>query len=51
MALGGLSRTSSRSTVIDFSPAIDYVSLRVLVYTAAAAEAMDWYTYTNVFHW
>lgn len=51
MALGVLSRLISRAAVIDFSPPVDYASLRVLVYTAADGEALDWYTYTNVFHW
>ncbi|KAK4318711.1 hypothetical protein Pmani_010284 [Petrolisthes manimaculis] len=51
VALGSFSYTLMRSSVIDFSPAIDYSSLRVLIFTQGENQLPDWSTYLHIFHW
>ncbi|KAK3869799.1 hypothetical protein Pcinc_024918 [Petrolisthes cinctipes] len=51
VALGSISYTLTRSPIIDFSPAIDYSSVRVLIFTQGENQLPDWSTYLHIFHW
>ncbi|XP_076059374.1 uncharacterized protein LOC143036000 [Oratosquilla oratoria] len=51
VALGPLSVTIPRSYVMDFSPAIDYHVLRLLILRGTSHDALDWGTYILAFHW
>ncbi|CAL4064853.1 unnamed protein product, partial [Meganyctiphanes norvegica] len=51
IAVSPLSYTIGRSQVVDFSPPIDFSTLRVLLRKDGTNAAMDWYTYVSGFHW